>query len=515
MRKLKEIIRLRFDLDLSMEKIGRACKMSSSTVQEALSRFKRSGLSWPLPADMDEASLEKQLYRDEQRFQTPADSHQPNWPWVHCELRKGKNVTLMLVWEEYCEAHPEGYGYSWFCEGYAKFRDKLHPVMRQVHRMGERCFVDYAGPTFQVIDAVTGEVLRAVLFIGVLGGSSYTYAEATWSEELPNWLGSHVRMVEYFGGCPGLFVPDNLKSGVTKADYYEPDINPAYNDLAVHYKVAVLPARKCKPRDKAKAENGVLLAERWIMAKLRNRIFYSLDALNEAIRELLIRLNAKPFQKLDGSRQSLFEEHEKPRLRQLPAEPYEYAQWKKVTVNIDYHVELDHNYYSVPYQLIHEKVDARLTGTTVEILHKGQRVASHRRSYVKGQATTLTEHMPTRHSKMLEWTPEWLMIWAEKTGPATREMAEGIMASKEHPQQGYRACLGVLRLGEKYGAERLEAACRRAVSRHAFSFRSVQSILGTGLDKVPMPDVEAVRPPVDHENVRGAAYYAKLQQEEM
>jgi len=515
MRKTKEILRLRFESGLSMEKIGLACRISSSTVQDMLARFKRSGLPWPLPADMNDASLEKLLFRDDRKFQKPVDSREPDWAWVHRELRKGKNVTLMVVWEEYNQEHPDGYGYSWFCEGYARFRDKLHPVMRQMHRMGERCFVDYAGPTFQVIDPNTGEVREAVLFVGVLGGSNYTYADATWSQELPNWLGSHVRMLEDFGGCPELLVPDNLKSGVTKADYYEPDINPAYNDLARHYRIAVLPARKRKPKDKAKAENGVLLAERWIMARLRNRTFYSLDDLNEAISELLERLNAKPFQKLEGSRKSLFEEHEKPRLRPLPAERYEYAQWKKAKVNIDYHVDLDHHYYSVPYRLIHETVEARLTAGTVEIFHKGLRVASHRRSQVRGHATTLKEHMPPAHARMLEWTPERLASWAEKTGPATRELVEAIMASKEHPQQGFRACLGILRLARKYGAERVEAASRRALSRRAISYGSVKSILEKGLDKLPVPGVEVTRPPVNHENVRGAAYYAGVRKEAM
>lgn len=512
MRKTREILRLRLHAKLSMGKIAASCGVSSSTVSDTIDRFTRSGLAWPLPAELDNVGLEKLLYKDDQRFKPPVDGHCPDWAWVHRELRKGKSVTLRVVWEEYQQEHPNGYSYSWFCEGYANFRDQVHPVMRQVHKLGEKCFVDYAGPTFQVIDRHTGEVREAALFVGVLGGSNYTYAEATWSQELPNWLGSHVRMFEYFGGCPELLIPDNLKSGVTKADYYEPDINPAYHDLAIHYGIAVLPARKRKPKDKAKAENGVLLAERWIMAKLRNRTFYDLDNLNEAIGVLLAVLNSKRFQKLEGSRSSLFQEHEKSRLRALPAERYHFAQWRKARVNIDYHVDLERHYYSVPHQLIHEQVEARLTGTTVEVFHKGLRVASHRRSYIKGGATTLAEHMPPRHAKMLEWTPERLLHWAEKTGPATRELVDRIMQSKAHPQQGFRACLGVMRLAKKY-PERMEAASRRALVHGAFRYQSLKSILEKGLDRVPADGADGQRPVIDHENVRGPAYYAESLQE--
>lgn len=510
MRKIKEVLRLRFDAKLSMEKIALACQVSSSTVADCLVRHRLSGLTWPLPAELDDLSLEKLLYRYEQRGK-PLDSHEPDWEWVYRELRKSKNVTLALLWEEYKAEHPDGYNYSWFCESYARFRDRLEPVMRQVHKMGEKCFVDYAGPTLSVIDAATGEVRNAQLFVGVLGGSSYTYAEATWSQELHNWLGSHVRMFAFFSGCSEILVPDNLKSGVRDANFYEPEINPAYNELAKHYGIAVIPARVRKPKDKAKAENGVLLAERWIMAALRNRTFYSLDELNEAIAEKLQILNNKGFQKLEGCRQSLFEQQEKPFLRPLPPEPYEYAMWKKARVNIDYHIELASHYYSVPYPLIHEIVEARLTSNTVEILHHSKRVTSHRRSYVKGGRTTLPEHMPPKHAKMLEWTPERLKAWAEKTGPSVRDVVTQIMASWPHPQQGFRSCLGVLRLSSKYGVERLEAACRRAIIHRAITYRSIKSMLETGLDRYPLSDDSVISlTPVQHENIRGADYYAEL-----
>jgi transposase len=514
MRKIKEILRLRFESKLSMEQIGLSCRMSSSTVCETLARCRRTGLSWPLPDGLEDPALEKLLYKDDQAFTAPADSHEPDWEAVHRELRKRKNVTLALVWEEYKEDHPDGYSYSWFCESYGRFRGRVEPVMRQTHRFGEKCFVDYAGETFSVIDPVTGEVREAQVFVGVLGGSNYTYVEATWSQQLPDWLGSHVRMFEYYGGCPEIVTPDNLKSGVRKADYYEPDINPAYNELATHYGVAVIPARKYKPRDKAKAENGVLLAERWIIASLRNRTFYSLDDLNEAIGEKLHVLNTKRFQKLEGCRQSAFEQHEKPLLRPLPAERYEYAQWKKAKVNVDYHIELEAHYYSVHYQLIGEYVEARLTAFTVEVLHSGKRVVSHRRSYVKGGHTTLKEHMPPKHAKMLEWTPQRIEAWAEKTGPSARQVVAAIMASRPHPQQGFRSCFGVMRLAQKYGDERAEAACRRAIAYGAVSYQSIKSMLEKKLDRLPLPaEMLPPRPPVQHENIRGPEHYAEIVKE--
>ncbi len=511
MRKVREVLRLRFESKLSMERIGLACRVSPSTVQDTLARCRQAGLSWPLPAELDDATLEQKLYRDSARGKLPADPHEPDWGAIHRELRKHKAATLHLLWEEYRADHPDGYNYSWFCERYARFRAVLEPVMRQTHRMGEKCFTDYAGPKFHVVsNRLTGEVREASLFVGVLGGSNYTYAEATWTQTLPDWLGSHIRMFEYFGGTPEIEVPDNLKSGVTKADYYEPDINPAFYDLAQHYGIAVIPARKRKPKDKAKVENGVLIAERWIMASLRNRIFYSLDELNEAIGEKLHVLNTKPFQKLDGCRQSLFEQCEKPLLKVLPADRYEVAGWKKSKVNIDYHIEVEGHYYSVPYKLIHEKVEARLTAATVEIFHNGKRVASHRRSWTKGGHTTLAEHMPTRHAKMLEWTPERLKAWAEKTGPSVRQIVEQIMASRAHPEQGFRSCLGILRLAKKHGNERMEAACRRALAYRTLSYKSIQAILDKGLDRMPLPDSTTTgRPPIVHENIRGAAHYAE------
>jgi transposase len=351
-------------------------------------------------------------------------------------------------------------------------------------------------------------VQAAHVFIGVLGASSYTYAEASLAEDLPSWIGAHVRMFEFFGGVPEMLVPDNLKCGVTTPNYYEPDINPTYQEMAEHYDVAVVPARIRRPRDKAKAENGVLLAERWVMAALRNRTFFSLAELNAAIREKIEVLNQRSFQKLPGSRCSIFEQEERAALKPLPLRRYQYADRKRATVHIDYHVELDGHYYSVPYILARKPVEIRWTSATVEVLRHGKRVASHVRSYVKGKATTLPEHMPPRHRSKAEWTPERMVAWAGKSGEWTAQLVDGIMANCQHPEQGFRSCLGVMRLCDKYGAERLEAACRRAVTQKGYRYKIVKAILEHNLDQ-PSTDLSERQPelPCIHENVRGAEYY--------
>ena len=395
MRKVKEILRLKFEAGHGQRQIARSCAIGKTTVAECLARFERSGLSWAQAAQLDEATLEHKLYPPP--VAVPAQERAvPDWPYIHQELRR-KGVTLTLLWYEYKAAHPEGYQYSWFCDQYRAWSAKLDVVMRQEHRAGEKLFVDYAGQTVEVVDRRTGEVRQAQIFVAVLGASNYTYAEATWTQQLPDWIGSHVRTFQFFGGVPELAVPDNLRSGVTKAHRYEPDLNPTYMDLASHYGVAVLPARVRKPRDKAKAEAGVLLVERWILAALRNRTFFSLQEVNREIARLLERLNARPFKKLPGSRQELFEQLDRPALRPLPEQPYEFAEWKKVRVNIDYHVEVDGHYYSVPYQLVRKSLEARYSERTVECFHKGQRVASHVRSHLKGRHTTVAEHMPASH----------------------------------------------------------------------------------------------------------------------
>ena len=506
MRKTREVLRLKLEAGLSNRLVGQSCHISPSTVWDVEARFKASGLSWPLPEEMDDLELERRLYAATEGPE-PVSRALPDWSTVQKEMRR-KHVTLMLLWQEYKAANPNGYQYSWFCETYHLYREGLDLVMRQDHKLGEKCFVDYAGDKMEVVDPDTGEVYPASLFVGVLGASNYTFVEATLKEDLPAWIGSHVRMFDFFGGCTEILVPDNLKCGVTKPNYYEPDINPTYLEMAEHYDVAVVPARVRRPKDKAKAENGVLIAERRIIAGLRNRIFFNIEELNLAIREKLDELNHRPFQKLVGSRQRIFEEEEKATLKPLPSCRYHYAQRKKATVHIDYHVELEGHYYSVPYTLARQPVEIRWTSNTVEILHQGKRVASHLRLFGRTPASTLTEHMPPRHRKLAEWTPERVVAWAQNNGPWTAQLVTEIMARRRHPEQGFRSCLGILRLSDKYGSSRLEAACHRAVSCQGFSYKTVKAILDHHLDQHKVePAPEHPSPPCLHENIRGADYY--------
>jgi transposase len=407
MRKIAEVLRLKWECHLSNRAIARSCSISHSTVAEYLQRAQEAGLNWPLPVDMGEDTLYELLFPKAPRSPSSRVIPCPDWSWIHTELRK-KSVTLRLLWFEYREAHPDGYGYSQFCALYREWSKHLNPSMHLSHKGGEKVFVDYAGQTVPIVDPDSGEVHEAQVFIGVLGASNYTYAEAQESQELVNWIGAHVRMFAFLGGVPEIVVPDNLKAGVKHPSRYEPDLNPTYQDLAEHYGIAVIPARVRKPKDKAKVEVGVQVVERWILARLRNRTFFSLADLNRAIRELLDELNARQMEHLERSRCELFEELDKPALSPLPDQPYEFAEWKKATVNIDYHVEFEKHYYSVPYTLLHKEVWIRATQSTIEIFRNRKRIASHRRAKSPGRHTTVSEHMPPAHQKYLEWTPERL-----------------------------------------------------------------------------------------------------------
>jgi transposase len=503
MRKTREILRLRFETQLSQRAIARAVGVSNATVWDVLARLAAAGLAWPLPEGVGAAELEARLYREQGR--RAPDPREPDWPSVHAELRD-KHVTLQLLWQEYRERHPDGYGYSYFCQHYRAWQGRLDLVMRQDHKAGEKLFVDWAGDTLPYVDGESGELRDASLFLAVLGCSNYTYAEAFADQATESFLSAHVHAFAFFGGVPELVVPDNLKTGVARADRYEAEIYAPYAELAAHYGTAVMPARIAKPRDKAKVETGVLVAYRWICAVLRKRTFYSLAEMNLAIAAQLEALNTRPFQKLPGSRASVFAEREAALLRPLPSEPFAYRTRKIARVHIDYHVELAGHYYSVPYHLAREQVELRFDARTVEIYHQGLRVAVHLRSNRKGRATTEEAHMPAAHRAMVAWTPQRIASWAAKTGPATAALCEAIMAARPHPELGYRSCLGVLRLEGKYGARRLEAACARSLAIGATSYRSVRSILERGLDAVS--DGGAVEPSsLSHDNVRGASYY--------
>ncbi|MFQ6003956.1 MAG: IS21 family transposase [Woeseia sp.] len=504
MRRIRDVLRLRAT-GHSRRQVAQSCGIARSTVAEYVKRAEAAGLSWPSLGELDDAELESKLFPPAPVI--PAEHRAvPDWAGVHRELKR-KGVTLTLLWDEYKAANPEGYQYSWFCEHYRHWLGKVDVVMRQDHRAGEKLFVDYAGQTVPLIDRATGEVQDTQIFVAVLGASNYTYAEATLTQSLPDWIGSHVRAFRYFGSVPAIIVPDNVKSGVHLAHRYEPELNATYAEMGRHYGVAVIPTRSAKPRDKAKAEVAVQIVERWILAPLRNRTFFSLAELNAAIAELLEVLNSRPFKKLPGTRRSLFEMLDRPAMQPLPSAPYEYAEWKKVRVNIDYHVAIDKHYYSVPYQLVKQQLEARITANTVELFNKGKRIASHRRSTRPGAHTTVNAHMPKAHREYAEWTPQRLVRWARETGPATAKLVATILASRPHPQHGFRACLGIMRLGKRYTAKRLEAASRRALAIGACSYKSIESILKNGLDKKPLPATTIESPAIEHDNLRGPDYY--------
>lgn len=505
MRKTREILRLRWELRQSTRRTATSCAVAPSTVADVEKRARAAGLTWPLPDDLDNDVLEKLLYAQGERH---TGRVLPDFEAIYRELKR-KGVTLELLWQEYRAEHPEdGYAYSRYCDLYRRWRGTLDVTMRLEHRAGEKLFVDWAGQKMPIVDGESGEIHNASIFVGALGASDLTYVEAFGDEQIESWITGHIHAFEYIGGVTELTVPDNLKTGVTKACFYEPDINPAYLDLAEHYGTAILPTRVASPRDKAKVENAVQQVERWVLAPLRNQTFFSLAELNHAIRERLDWLNNRPLSRLTGTRRSLFEEIDRPALRPLPERRFEIAQWKlNVGVGIDYHIEFEHHFYSVPYGLTRERVDVRATRTTVECLHKGRRVASHARSRTRGGFTTDPTHRPKSHQRYLEWTPSRMIRWAETIGPETGAVARHILETKPHPEQGFRSCLGIIRLANKYTNERVENACRRARAIGSQSYKSVRSILVTGLDRQPLPESPELRLPFDHEGIRGAKYY--------
>jgi transposase len=504
MRKISEVLRLSKD-GLSNREIAQSIGVSPSTVGEYIRRAKSAGLSYPLPPELSEVELQGKLYPIAP-LPPSKERPQPDWEYVHREMGK-KHVTLELLWQEFKANNPQGHQYSAFCQAYRKWTGQLNLSMRQTHPPGERTFVDYAGTTLGVTDPDTGEIRQAQVFVAVLGASNLTYCEATWTQSVVDWLGSHVRAMQFFGGVTAIVVPDNLKSGVVKASLYEPQINVSYLEWAQHYSTVIMPARVRKPKDKSKVEVAVLIVSRWIIAALRNRKFFSLAELNKAIQELLALLNNKPFKKLKGCRRDAYEAFERAALKPLPSQRYEMAIWGKSKVNIDYHIDVDGHYYSVPFQHVKLYVETRLTDSTLEIFISNQRVASHVRSYNKGRHTTIKEHMPLAHQEMSDWTPGRLQAWAKSIGPKTHQFIAQLIESKAHPQQAYRSCLGVLRFEKSVAIERLEAACERAMELRSISFRTINSLLKSGLEK-PKKSAQTQDPLFrDHENVRGPQYF--------
>jgi transposase len=508
MRCVKEVLRQKWVLKKSHREVARSLDISSGFVSGVVTRAVATGLNtWTQVEALTEEALEERLYGPKVKAGT--ERPLPDPAHIHAE-RKRPGVTLELLHLEYLEANPTGYRYTAFCEHYRQWLSKHRLSMRQVHLGGEKMFVDYSGKKPHLVDAKTGEVLDVELFVAVLGASSLTYAEASRTQKSHDFILSHVRSFEYFRGVPKAVVPDQLKSGVTDADSYEPLIQRTYEEMARHYGTSVLPARPAKPKDKAKVERAVQIAQRWILARLRNEAFFSLDALNARIWELLEVLNARKMRVYGASRNELFERVEKSQLLPLPTDRFAYAEWKKARVNrLDYHVEIDGHYYSAPHTMVGEKVEARITAATVELYRHGERFTSHVRSDARGRHTTKPEHMPKAHQKHMEWSPARITHWAASIGPKTKELVEAILADRPHPEMGYRSCLGILRLGKKY-PERLEPACERALRGGARSYKSVASILKLGLDRQPLPaaaDAQASLPPAVHENVRGRDYY--------
>ena len=505
MRKIEEVLRLKYAKKQTHRAIAKSCGLSPSTVSEYVKHAKAAGVSWPLPEGITEEELKKKLFPEKEEG-NGTQKAEPEWKEVHKEMRR-KSVTLSLLWMEYREANPTGYGYSQYCERYRRWRKRLkQPTMRQKHVAGEKLYVDYAGQTMGVTNPETGEMEQMQLFVGVLGASSYTYAEAHRSQSLENWIGAHVRMLNFLGGVPEIIVPDNLKAGVKSPNRYEPDINPSYQELARHYGVAIVPARVRKPKDKAKAEVGVQVVERWIAARLRDAQFFSVNALNDAIKPLLEELNKRPMQHVEASRQELFEQLDKPALSPLPQQRYEFAHWKMARVHIDYHVVYDKHYYSVPFQLAGKQVDIRATENGIEVFVGRQRVASHPRLRGKVRYATLSEHMPVAHQQYAAWSAERFLTWANTIGPHTAQLVAAILDGRHHPQQAYRTCLGILGLGKRYSNQRLEAACRRALTSGIRSYKGIRNILDHKLDTLPHdPPSEQVTP--THQNIRGQAYF--------
>ena len=508
MRQIKEILRLKNEHQLSVREIARSCGLPSSTVNDYLVRAQAAGLSWPLPEGLDEQQIQQQLLKATPvppEASPPPEPPRPlpDWAEIHKELGR-RSVTLRLLWQEYRQRFPNGYAYTQFCEYYHRWAQTLDPVMRPHHPPGEKMFVDWAGQTVPIHEP-DGVVSQASVFIAVLGASDKTFAEAFADQKLPSWIKAHCAAYTFFGGVARVTVPDNPKTGVIKPCRYEPLLHRTYQEMAEHYSTVIIPARPRRPRDKPKVEGHVLIAQRQILAALRDYTFFNVAAVNEAIGPRLAKLNAQPFQKLAGSRDSWFESYEKAKLLPLPARPFELATWSKAGVNIDYHVVVDKHYYSVPYQLIHQTLDVRLTQSTVELFQQGKRVAAHARSFQPGLFTTLDEHRPKSHQKYLEWTPSRIVEWAQKTGPCCAQLVRQILENKPHPEQGFRSCLGIIRLGQAAGQERLEAACRRALHFGTCSYPSVDSILKHRLDQQPLEQELPLNSP-DHVNVRGGAY---------
>jgi len=502
MRKIKEVIRLHKDAGLKPKKISIVVDIGRTTVQEYILRFKASNLPWPLPINLSDEELESRLFpKEKQRSNRP----KPDFNCLIEEIRR-PDATLAVLWEEYKQQHADGYQYAHFCDLFKAYSKRLNYSMRQEHKAGEKTFLDFGDSPIKIIDGKTGLETSTKIFVSVWGASNYMFGKSCYDEKLATWIKLNMEALEYFGCCSKAMVPDNLRSAVSKASRYEPDINPTYAEFAEHYGTVIFPARPHRPKDKPKAENGIKLAKRWILFRLRDQKFYSMDELNQAIAELLDRFNNKTMKKFKKSRREMFELLDKPHALKLPDTPYEFAEWKKVKAQFNYHICYDNHNYSIPYTFTHKELEVKARHSLIEVYYRGQRICSHVRNRKEYGYTTVAEHMPKDHQKYLEWTPERILQWAEKYGQSVKGLVQSIMDSRKFPEQAYRSCLGIIRLENKYSAERLNNACRRALEYRAYSYSSVVNILQKGLDK--QKTTTQISPVfLDHENIRGSNYY--------
>ena len=509
MRHIKDVLRLKYEAHLGQRPIARSLKIGLGTVSLYLKRAEAAGICWPLPEGMDDSALEKALFPNQLSSAT-RQFVEPDYAKIHQELKR-KGVTKLLLWQEYKQLYGDnGYQYSQFCHRYGQWLQRQKRSMRQMHHAGEKLFVDYCGPTVPIVNPDTGECRKAQIFVAVMGASNYTFASATWTQTQQDWIETHVKAFEFFGGVPEIVVPDNLKAAVHKAHRYTPDLTPAYQQMASYYQTAIVPARPYKPKDKAKVEAAVQIVERWILARLRHHTFFTLASLNQAIGDLLNELNQRPFKKLPGCRRSQFEQIDQPVLKPLPSQPYQYVDIKQARVHIDYHIEYDKHYYSVPHHFVQQPVMVHASSTVVSVYANGQRVATHPRSWRQGAHSTCTEHMPQNHRAIHEWSPERFLNWAGDIGPHTRQVVDHLLQQKRHKEQTYRQILALLSNAKKYGRDRLNNACARALHINSPTRRSVESILQQGIDKIPPAHSSATQEDMfldDHENLRGEKYF--------
>lgn len=504
MRTYLDVFRLCFDDQLSHRQIALALGIGRSTVTDLIARFNNLNIAWPLAPDICLNTLDQALLpgRD---YQTKRVL--PDWLRIDLELKDPK-LTKQLLWQEYQAEHGRAaLGYTQFCEHYRRWKGSQRRSMRQQHYAGEKLFIDFCGPTVPIIDPRTGEIRKAAIFVATLGASNYTYIEACAGQDQQSWLMANSRCLSFLGGVPTLLVPDNLKAAVVKADKFEPTINSDYQALARHYRCTVMPARPYKPKDKSKVEGAVLIVERWVLARLRHQIFYSLEALNQAIRLLNHQLNERPMKAYNGlSRKDLFQQIDQPALKALPAFPYEYTEYKVAKVGPDYHLQFDKHYYSVPHALCGERLEIQATATMIRVHHKGQCVAQHVRSSKAFGQTSELSHLPPAHAAHQEWGPERLRKWAEKIGPDTLGVVLAIEKRKAHPVLAQRTCLALLGLQKSYGSKRLERACGMALQQQAAFTGFIKNLLKNGFDQT-QPDTESNGPALHHTNLRGAAHY--------